>query len=98
MGNRAGLTRVAVVAAAAAIADREGVEALTLARLAAELQIKPPSLFNHVRGLQALRRELKLLALRELCDALTVASVGKSRASGIRALAGAYRDFVRKHP
>lgn len=98
MGNRAGLTREAVVAAAAAIADREGVEALTLARLAAELKIKPPSLFNHVRGLQALRRELKLLALRELCDALTVASVGKSRASGIRALAGAYRDFVRKHP
>jgi AcrR family transcriptional regulator len=98
MGTRAGLTREAVVAAAAAIADREGIEALTLARLAAELEIKPPSLFNHVRGLPALKRELKLLALRELCEALTLATVGKSRADGIRALARAYREFVRKHP
>ncbi|HVN27259.1 MAG TPA: TetR-like C-terminal domain-containing protein [Candidatus Binataceae bacterium] len=98
MGTRAGLSREAVVAAAAAIADREGVEALTLARLAAELQVKPPSLFNHVAGLPALRRELRLLALRELCDAVTRASIGKSRADGVRALARAYREFVKKHP
>ncbi len=98
MGTRAGLTREAVVAAAAVIADSEGIAALTLARLASELEIKPPSLFNHVAGLPALRRELRLLALRELCDALTRASVGKSRADGVRALARAYRAFVKKHP
>ncbi|HUA32455.1 MAG TPA: TetR-like C-terminal domain-containing protein [Candidatus Binataceae bacterium] len=98
MRTRAGLTREAVVAAAAAIADSEGIEALTLARLAAELEIKPPSLFNHVRGLPALRRELRLLALRELYDALSRASVGKSRGDGVRALARAYRAFVKKHP
>ena len=46
----------------------------------------------------ALRRELKLLALCELSEALAVAAIGKSRADGIRALAEAYRDFVRKHP
>ena len=86
------------MAAAAAIADREGLEALTLARLAGELRVKPPSLFNHVRGLPALRRELRLLALRELGNALRDATVGKSRADGIRALADAYRNFVRKHP
>ena len=98
MGTRAGLTREAVVAAAAVIADGEGIAALTLARLAAELEIKPPSLFNHVAGLPALRRELRLLALRELCDALTRASVGKSRGDGVRALARAYRAFVKQHP
>jgi AcrR family transcriptional regulator len=98
MTSRAGLTREAVVAAAAAIADREGIEALTLARLARELKIKPPSLFNHVRGMPALRRELRLLALREMCEALTTATVGKSRAEGVRALAAAYRGFVRQHP
>ena len=36
---RAGLDRTAVIEAAAALADREGLPALTLARLAAELGV-----------------------------------------------------------
>jgi AcrR family transcriptional regulator len=98
MGTKAGLTLESVVAAAAAIADHDGLEALTLARLAAELGVKPPSLFNHVNGMPALRRELRLLAFRELGDALATAAIGKSRGDGVRALAAAYRAFVRKHP
>jgi len=98
MGTKAGLTLESVVATAAAIADRDGLEALTLAQLAATLGVKPPSLFNHVNGLPALRRELRLLALRELGDALALAAIGKSRGDGVQALAAAYRGFVRKHP
>jgi AcrR family transcriptional regulator len=98
MATRGGLTRESVVAVAAAIADREGLDALTLARLANKLRIKPPSLFNHVRGMPALRRELRLLALRTLGDALAAVAIGKSRGDGVRALAGAYRNFVRQHP
>jgi AcrR family transcriptional regulator len=97
-GARAGLTRESVVAAAARIADREGLDALTLASLAARLGVKPPSLFNHVEGMPALRRELRALALRELADALGAAAIGKSRGTAVRALANAYRAFVRAHP
>lgn len=98
MGTKAGLTLDSVVAAAAEIADRDGLEALTLARLASTLGVKPPSLFNHVNGMPALRRELRLLALRELGDALATAAIGKSRGDGVRAMAAAYRAFVRRHP
>jgi AcrR family transcriptional regulator len=98
MGTKAGLTLESVVAAAAQIADRNGLEALTLARLAAELGVKPPSLFNHVNGMPALHRELRLLALRELGDTLAAAAIGKSRGDGVRAMAAAYRAFVRMHP
>ncbi len=95
---RAGLTREAVVAAAAEIADREGAGALTLAALAAKLGIKPPSLFNHIDGMASLRRELAMLALRELGDSLANSAIGKSRDDAVRALAGAYRNFARRHP
>ncbi|SRR5579885_47041 len=95
---KVGLTREEVVAAAAEIADRKGMAALTLAALAARLKIKPPSLFNHVAGMAALRRELGMLALRELGDSLSNAAIGKSRDDAVRALADAYRSFARRHP
>ena len=97
-GARAGLTRESVIATAAEIADREGLDALTLARLATKLGVRPPSLFNHVAGMPALRRELRALALRELAEALGAAAIGKSRGAALHALADAYRNFVRNHP
>ena len=45
---RAGLDGDAVVAAAAVLADAEGLEAVTLARLAADAGVRPPSLYAHV--------------------------------------------------
>ena len=97
-GARAGLTRESVIAAAAEIADREGLDALTLASLATKLGVRPPSLFNHVAGMPALRSELRTLALRELAEALGAAAIGKSRGAAVHALAYAYRNFVRNHP
>ena len=98
MAKRVGIDRDAVVRAAAKIADDEGWDALTLARVATKLRVRSPSLYNHVGGLEALRRELKLLVMRELNSALTRATVGKSRDDAVRALAAAYRAFVKRHP
>jgi AcrR family transcriptional regulator len=97
-GTRAGLTRESVIAAAAEIADREGLDALTLASLATKLGVRPPSLFNHVAGMPALRGELRARALRELGEALGAAAIGKSRGAAVHALADTYRNFVRNHP
>jgi AcrR family transcriptional regulator len=98
MAKRVGIDRDAVVRAAAKIADDEGWDALTLARVATKLRVRSPSLYNHVGGLEALRRELKLLVMHELNTALTRATIGKSRDDAVRALAAAYRAFVKRHP
>ena len=98
MAKRVGIDRDAVVRAAAKIADDEGWDALTLARVAGKLRVRSPSLYNHVGGLKALRRELELLVMRELNTALTRATIGKSRDDAVRALAVAYRAFVKRHP
>jgi AcrR family transcriptional regulator len=98
MAKRVGIDKDAVVRAAVKIADDHGWDALTLARVAKKLRIRSPSLYNHVGGLEGLRRELKLLALRDLNAALSRATIGKSRDDAVRGLAAAYRAFVKRHP
>jgi AcrR family transcriptional regulator len=88
----------AVVAAAAQIADAEGLDAVTLARVAAALGVKSPSLYNHVDGRDGLLRGIALLGLGELTAALRDAAVGRSGADGLQAAAQAYRDYVKDHP
>ena len=92
------LTREVVVATAAEICDRDGPAALTLAALAARLGIRPPSLFNHIDGMAALKRELALLAARTLGDAVANAAIGRSRDDAVRTMAREYRRFAKQHP
>jgi len=64
------LTPSTVVAEAARLADDVGFEALTLAALAARFGVAVPSLYKHVDGLEAVRRGVAILALRELGTAM----------------------------
>jgi len=98
MSPRVGLDQAAVVEAAAALADEEGVEGLSLARLAERLSVRAPSLYNHVAGLEGVRRGLALLGTRQLGERLRRAAVGKAGDEALEAIAEAYRTFVKEHP
>ncbi|WP_380169607.1 TetR/AcrR family transcriptional regulator [Jannaschia sp. R86511] len=52
--RRGSLSRERVLAAALDLADREGVEGLTIRALAVELSVKPMSLYHHVAGKEAI--------------------------------------------
>jgi AcrR family transcriptional regulator len=95
---RTGLDQQTVLAAAAEIADTQGVEALSLAILAQKLGIRSPSLYNHVSGLPGLRYKLVLYGFAQMKEALTRAAIGKSKDDAVRAIAEAYLAFVRRHP
>lgn len=95
---RAGLDHDTVVAAAATIADAEGLDAVTLSRVAAELGVKSPSLYNHVAGREGLVRGIALLGLDELAATLRDAAVGRSGDDALLAAAQAYRAYVVEHP
>jgi AcrR family transcriptional regulator len=94
---RAGLDHDVVVAAAARLADAEGLDAVTLARVAAALRVKSPSLYNHVAGRDGLRG-IALLGLDELATTLREAAIGRSGTDGLQATAQAYRAYVLEHP
>jgi AcrR family transcriptional regulator len=87
-----------VIEIAVEIADREGFEAVTLARVAQGLGIRVPSLYNHVAGLYGLQTMLRLWGLRQLTQAIQKAAVGKSGEAALLSTAHAYRAFAHDHP
>lgn len=95
---RAGLTAELVIDAAAGLADAEGLEAVTLARLAARLGVRPPSLYKHVDGLDSVRRALAVRGVHKANARLQRATIGKARDEALFALAHAYWRFAREHP
>jgi AcrR family transcriptional regulator len=95
---RAGLTPTRVVAEAAAVADEVGLERLTLAAVAGRLGVTLPSLYKHVNGLDAIRRELALLGVRELTVLLSTAAVGRAGRDALLAVANAYRSYALRRP
>jgi AcrR family transcriptional regulator len=95
---RAGLNADAVTDAAAAIANADGLEAVTLARLAGRLGVRPPSLYKHIDGLDGVRRALALRGLAEANARIGRATVGKARDDALFALAHAYWQFARDEP
>ncbi|MFC7405762.1 GntR family transcriptional regulator [Georgenia alba] len=58
----ASLTRARILAVAIQIADREGLEAVSMRRLAGALKVAPMSLYRHVAG----REELEVLMVRAI--------------------------------
>lgn len=98
MTRRARLDKAMVIEEAARLINEEGLEQLSLGRLAERLGVRVPSLYNHVAGLPGLRRELTLYCLREVLARLTRAVIGKARGEAVRAFAVAYRDYARELP
>ena len=98
MSHRMGLDTARVVEAAAKLVDEEGIAQLTLGHLAERLGVRTPSLYNHVAGLPGLKHDLMLYCLRDLLDYIRRATIGKSRAEAIVALADAYRAYGKNTP
>ena len=92
------LDRVTLIEAAADLADVVGWNDLTLSRVAEAVDRHVSSLYSHVDGLDALRREVAVLSVTELADVVWAATVGRSGAEALTEIAEAERDFARAHP
>ncbi len=95
---RAGLNRARLLAAAATIADAEGLEAVSFARLAAALGVRVPSLYNHVASHADLLDGLAVMAMAELLETARSAIMGLSGAPALAALAQSQRAYAQCHP
>ena len=98
---RAGLDRAAVVDLALAVVDDGGTTGfanLTLAAVAARAGVAVPSLYKHVAGLPALRREVALICIEEYADALQAVRADHSGTDLVPAMARAIRDLARRSP
>ena len=98
MSRRPGLDKTAVVNAAALLLKEQGVETLSLNRLAKQLGIQTPSLYNHLDGLPGLLQELALLNTHKLEEYLAKAAIGRSGPQALMEVAQAYRAYIKENP
>jgi TetR/AcrR family transcriptional regulator, tetracycline repressor protein len=89
------LTREKILAAALRIVDEEGLGALSMRRLAADLGVNPMSIYHHLPGKDAVVSGL----VEVVFSGMRVRSPnGSSWQERVRSYAHAYRGTVRSHP
>jgi AcrR family transcriptional regulator len=96
--RRARLDRETVVVTAEAIVDRDGYDALSMTLLAAELDTRVSSLYNHVTNLEDLRSDIQVRAMGLLGRHVQRAAMGRAGADGLRVLCHELRDFAQTFP
>lgn len=88
-----------IVAAARVIAEREGWDAVTIRRLADEIEYSQPVLYSHFENRDAIVAAVALEGFRELADALRQAAGGSTgRRNALKNVAMAYLDFALGRP
>jgi AcrR family transcriptional regulator len=85
-----------IVTAARAILEAEGLEGLSMRRIAGELGIRAPSLYKHFADRQALEAAIISAGFEEQAQAFERAF--ERRGDALAAIAAAYRRFARSHP
>jgi AcrR family transcriptional regulator len=90
-----GLSRDAIVAAAIEIADEEGIEAVSIRRIATKLEARPMSLYTHIEH----KGELVDLMIDEVMgEALLPGEVPQDWREALRQIAHRTRGAARAHP
>ncbi|HRQ40952.1 MAG TPA: TetR-like C-terminal domain-containing protein [Chloroflexota bacterium] len=98
-GKRRWLNRELVINRAVAMADEAGsVTAVSLTALAESLDVRVPSLYNHVASLEDLQHGMAVAGVRLLLDELRRATNGLVARPSLEAMAHAYRQFALAHP
>ena len=97
-GLKVGLTKAMVIQTAADLADREGLDQLSLVRIARTLGVHTPSVSHHVESLSLLRQELAVQATEGLVAAVREALLDAGDQDTILVIYRAYRHFAKDHP
>ncbi|WP_157181593.1 TetR/AcrR family transcriptional regulator C-terminal domain-containing protein [Actinopolymorpha alba] len=94
-GQRAGLTRQAVLEAGLALVDREGLQALSMRSLGSELGVEAMTLYNHVSNKDALLDGLVEQIIVSVAPPRLEASTWRA---GLRDFAHAFLAALLAHP
>ena len=93
------LNRTRVVEAAVDMADAVGQpSAVTLTALAESLDIRVPSLYNHVAGLEDLNQAMAIYGVQALISDLRQATAGRTGFEALLSVADGYRRYANQHP
>lgn len=91
---RVGLDMEIVVKRAAQLSNEIGIENITLKILADDLKVQPPSLYNHVKGIDALKTEIMIYGWKEMKEKIGEAAVGVSGYDALDAICRAFYEYA----
>lgn len=87
-----------VIETASKIADKQGLNNLSLKAVAEELNVRTPSLYNHIESLDDLLREVAHKGMRSMNEQMTQAAIGKSGNTALKSISVEYLNFIIEHP
>ena len=92
------VTKTLVIDTASQIADEKGLHNVSLKIIAEELNIKTPSLYNHIDNLDNLLLEVAHKGMRTMNERLERVAIGKAGDAAIKAVGIEYLNFMIEHP
>ena len=95
---RAGLDQNVIIEKAAALANDVGIENITLKMVADEFGIQTPSLYNHIKGLEDLKKQIMLLGWKQVEKEIILSVVGVSGYDALRRMCYAFYEYATKNP
>ncbi|MCC0734472.1 TetR/AcrR family transcriptional regulator [Clostridioides sp. ZZV14-6009] len=92
------VSRDIVIQVASDIADKDGLNKLSLKVVAEKLSIRTPSLYNHIESLDDLLREIAHSGMRKMNKQMEKVAIGDSGDTAIKSVSIAYFNFIIAHP
>ena len=92
------VTKAAVIQTASDIADKDGLNNVSLKVVAEKLNIRTPSLYNHIGSLADLLREVAHSGMRDMNARMTQAAIGNIGDAAIKAVSIEYLNYMIEHP
>lgn len=96
--RKAKISKQIIVDTAVLLADRDGFYNITLKDIAEYLEIKTPSLYNHIDGMGELYDSMAQEGLKQLLSALTESVIGFSGRDALTSMGAAYIRFATSAP
>lgn len=93
-----GVTKETVIQVASDIADKDGFGRLSLKVVAEKLNIRTPSLYNHIASLEDLLREVAHKGMQTMNEEMIQVAIGVSGDEAIKSVSAAYFRFIIAHP
>ncbi len=92
------VTKADVIQTASNIADKDGLSNVSLKAVAESLNIRTPSLYNHIDSLESLLREVAHKGMKDMNERMVQAAIGKIGDTAIKSVGIEYLSYMIEHP
>lgn len=92
------VTKSTIIQTAADIADKEGLQNVSLKVIAEAFEIRTPSLYNHIKNMDELLREVAHNGMRSMNARMVKAAIGHVGDRALKIVSTEYLNYMIEHP